>query len=114
MEKKQITQIRAKLRELSRYMPQKKECRDAAIHPTERGPKGGRKYICRKCRFLFSIEEINVDHIIPVIPVDRQIYDWNEHIGRLFCEVSNLQVLCKECHQIKTNEENDLRKSNGL
>ncbi len=39
--KKQITQIRAKLRELSRYMPQKKECRDAAIHPTERGPKRG-------------------------------------------------------------------------
>ena len=35
--------------------------------------------------------------------------DWNTFVERLFCPASNLQMLCKECHQIKTNIATKLR-----
>ena len=34
-------------------------------------------------------------------------------IERLFCEVDNLQVLCTDCHDIKTQNENGRRKRNS-
>ena len=106
MEQKQKQKIKATLRQVSRYMPQKKVCRDNAIHLTEKGVRGGNLYMCSICGLCFKINEIEVDHIEPVMPLDRDIVDWNEYISRLFCEVEGLQVLCKDCHQIKSNEEN--------
>lgn len=100
------SKIRGALRQVARYMPAKLECMEMAIHPTEKGKRGGPLYICNHCGLCFTAKDINVDHIEPVIPVDREIRDWNDYISRLFCETNNLQVLCKDCHQIKSNEEN--------
>lgn len=36
--------------------------------------------------------------------------DWNVIIERMFCEKDGLQVLCKVCHDIKSNEEKKIRK----
>ena len=41
------------------------------------------------------------DHIMPV----GGDGDWNQVIENLFCETENLQLLCKECHDIKTKQE---------
>jgi hypothetical protein len=47
---------------------------------------------------------IFVDHIHPVGgPGDKD--GWDGVISRLYCEVDGLQVLCKECHDLKTKEE---------
>ena len=47
---------------------------------------------------------ISVDHIKPVIPVGG-FKTWDSVVARLFCEDSNLQVLCKLCHDKKTKSE---------
>lgn len=46
-----------------------------------------------------------VDHIHPIIDPDVGFVSWDEFIDKLFSEKENLQVLCHECHTIKTNEE---------
>jgi hypothetical protein len=51
-----------------------------------------------------------VDHNDPVIDPAVGFVDWNTYIDRLFCDIDNLQVLCHECHRVKTNEENALRR----
>ncbi len=44
-----------------------------------------------------------VDHIQPITGAKH--LTWDEYINRMFCDTSNLQVLCKECHRLKTNDE---------
>lgn len=59
-----------------------------------------------------KIGKINVDHIDPVIPLNgftNKVWDWNEFIDRMFCSSDKLQVLCIECHDNKTDEENKTR-----
>jgi hypothetical protein len=45
-----------------------------------------------------------VDHIQPVVGPEGFI-DWNTFHKRLWCDKSNLQRLCKTCHDEKTNKE---------
>lgn len=54
------------------------------------------------------------DHIEPVIPVDKQTKDltFDEIIDRMFCKVDNIQILCKPCHDRKTDLEKEERKRN--
>lgn len=51
-----------------------------------------------------------VDHINPIIDPAVGFTTWDECIDRMFCESENLQVLCHECHTIKTNEERAIAK----
>jgi len=54
---------------------------------------------CALCGELFNRKQIDVDHKDEV----GQFVDYNTFVERLFCEKSNLQVLCKEgCHAKKT------------
>jgi hypothetical protein len=59
----------------------------------------------RKHRLLAKL-----DHKEPVIDPRVGFIDWNTYIDRLFCDPSNLQVICIDCHTKKTKDENDLRK----
>jgi hypothetical protein len=38
---------------------------------------------------------------------------WDIFIERLFCGIENLQILCSECHKVKTKKETLERKKNG-
>lgn len=102
--------IKGALRNAWRKANVRKEIMLAALHPTARGERGGRRYICAKCGENFAYSEVQVDHIEPVIPTNREIKDWNEYISRLYCTIEELQVLCKSCHQEKSNEENTERR----
>jgi 5-methylcytosine-specific restriction endonuclease McrA len=55
---------------------------------------------------------INIDHIDPVIPIDKQAKDMklDEIFDRTDCSEDNLQLLCKKCHNEKTALEKKLRK----
>ena len=66
-------------------------------------------YTCNLCKKVVGPKDIKIDHIDPVVPVTG-FTNWDDVIGRLFCEESGLQAICSPCHKIKTDEENKKRK----
>lgn len=50
------------------------------------------------------VRNISVDHIKPVVPA-KGFTTWDSVVSRMFCELSNLQILCKDCHNNKTKNE---------
>lgn len=57
--------------------------------------------------------KVHVDHINAVIPIEgfaNTKWDWNEYIENMFCGEEGLQLLCSDCHDVKTKEENKLRR----
>lgn len=64
-------------------------------------PKKKTLYKCNYCKKAFSSKEVQVDHIDAIGKFNG---DWNDYIERMFCDIANLQVLCKECHKKKTKE----------
>lgn len=69
-------------------------------------------YQCAICKTNHISTDVQVDHVEPVVPVDNGFTTWDNYITNLFCDVTNLQVVCKKCHKIKSKEENTLRKAN--
>ncbi len=55
------------------------------------------------------VKNIAVDHIEPIVPVTGWT-SWDDCINRMFCEEGNLQLACKDCHDIKSKEEAAQRK----
>ena len=55
---------------------------------------------CEECQDLVS--ERDVDHIKEVGKMPETEEGLPAWVGRLFCEASNLQILCKSCHKKKT------------
>ena len=92
------------LRSGSRRWGPKYETLNRAKTDKKINPASGRMaqhFRCNHCGNEFTSTNIEVDHIQP-IGYDKS---WDEFIHKLFCEADNLQVLCKECHKIKTKEE---------
>ncbi len=67
-------------------------------------------YQCAACNELFTNKEVEVDHIVPAGSL-KTFDDLPEFVERMFCEADGFQVLCKPCHQLKTNAERAARKS---
>lgn len=71
-------------------------------------------YLCNGCKQHVPasikvgskrVKNAVVDHIEPIVDPAVGFTTWDDCIERMFCEADNLQVLCKECHDKKTNEE---------
>jgi hypothetical protein len=54
-------------------------------------------------------KDISVDHINPVVDPTEGFISWDKIIERLFVEEDGLQVLCKDCHKRKSNDERQAR-----
>lgn len=54
------------------------------------------------------VKNVFVDHIRPVIDPNIGFTTYDDFINGLFCERDNLQLLCKTCHDIKSQEEKEL------
>lgn len=69
---------------------------------------------CTACQIPIPKSYLIVDHISPVIPVDRSFEDMtiDEVVDRMWCLPSNLQIICEPCHLIKSKEENKIRRAN--
>lgn len=68
------------------------------------------EYLCSSCGEWHMGKNIQVDHIEPVVDPEVGFQSWDVFISRLFCDVDNLAVLCKTCHEKKTNEEKSIAK----
>jgi 5-methylcytosine-specific restriction endonuclease McrA len=68
------------------------------------------EYCCSKCGEYFMGKDIQVDHTIPVVDPEIGFTNYQDYIDRLFCEASNLSVLCKKHHEEKTNYEKTVAK----
>jgi 5-methylcytosine-specific restriction endonuclease McrA len=65
-------------------------------------------YECAACGDTFGSKDVQVDHIVPAGSL-KEFSDLPGFVERMFCEVDGFQVLCKDCHQVKTNEERKSR-----
>lgn len=68
-------------------------------------------YSCQICNEEVSAKEIEIDHIEPVIQPGktRKDYTIQEIFERINCDISNLQRICKSCHEEKTKNEKKKR-----
>lgn len=72
------------------------------------------QYSCQVCLTWTPAKLISVDHVVPVIDIENvsgKVQDWNEFKRRLFCDKKNLQRICDDCHNKKTQEERSKRQT---
>lgn len=105
-----FTFVRSALRKYSMYWKPISTCRNKA----KRAYKGNNvrqkwEYQCNKCKKWYKGTEISVDHIIPAGALNS-FEDIPQFVKVLFCDSTNLQVLCKTCHGKKTNKERKTKK----
>ncbi len=75
-----------------------------------RASVGPELWKCEQCdREPLQRAERQVDHVEPVENVGGWDNDWNAWLGRLFCPIEGLMVLCLECHKAKSERENAQR-----
>ncbi len=98
MRKNVVAYIKASLRRTWGRSIQRQSALKAAR--VERG-----KYRCAGCNSVFKRKYIAVDHIIAV----GRFKDFNTYIDRLFCTVDGLQVLCVNCHKIKSRKDRKIK-----
>lgn len=90
------------LRRASLFWPERNQAiKNARV---ERG-----KYLCNVCKTIVGRKGFIVDHIEPVMKLDSIEFNYEEFATRLFCKLSNFQVICKNCSASKTKLENEMR-----
>lgn len=102
--------VKIKLRRFSMYWPGRSEAIKRAR--IDRGI-----YECFDCSKRCKKGEYELDHKIPVIPLDGKIMrdddrkrlNFNKYIDRLFVGPDGWAVRCKNCHESKTASENLMR-----
>ena len=107
--------VKGALRSASQRWPPKYTVLNAACVGQKINPNSGRlakHYTCKNCGFDYPAKEVEVNHIIPVIPITG-FDSWDMVIERMFCERHHLEVLCKPCHKGLTKQENIERKTNA-
>lgn len=105
--------VTSALRAASRRWPPKYKALKEAFVGRKVNAKTGKMamhYKCASCKKQFVAADVQVDHIEPVVDPTKGFQTWDIFINRIFCEIENLQTLCKPCHKIKTDQEKQERK----
>lgn len=105
--------VTSALRAASRRWPPKYKALKEAFIGKQVNAKTGKMamhYKCAECKKLYVAADVQVDHILPVVDPKKGFVSWDSFIDRIFCEIENLQVMCKPCHKIKTDQEKLERK----
>lgn len=65
-------------------------------------------YFCEQCGLICKKKETQMDHILPVVIVTG--WDsWENVLDRMFCSPDGWQRICRPCHKLKTQGENQSR-----
>lgn len=90
----------------------------APIQEVKKEARVGRgQYLCNGCGDVVPnsivedgkrVNNIFVDHIRPIVDPSIGWTSWDDVIEGMFSEKDNLQLLCKKCHDIKTEEERNI------
>lgn len=68
-------------------------------------------YTCNICKCDMKNGEFLADHKDPVVPfAGWNGKDWTQYIERMFCDSKGFQIICKPCHDVKTETEIQIRK----
>lgn len=105
--------VKSGLRGLSRKWPPKYETLNAAFAGTKVNKLSGRMakhFTCARCANEFPAAQVQVDHINPIIDPEVGFTTWDDVVYNMFCEKDNLQVLCIDCHKLKTKSEKERNK----
>lgn len=105
--------ITSALRAASRRWPPKFKALKEAFVGKKVNAKTGKMamhYKCAACKKHFVAADVQVDHIEPVVDPKKGFISWDVFIERMFVEMHGLQILCRPCHKIKTDEEKLQRK----
>lgn len=100
--------IRSNLRRAFQKYPVKFQVKQAGRRRSLDGKRT--EYLCNHCGNTFRDKDIQVDHIKPAGSL-KSYEDLPAFVENLFCEIDGLQLLCKPCHQVKTNAEKEERKT---
>jgi 5-methylcytosine-specific restriction endonuclease McrA len=70
-------------------------------------------YLCAGCNQSVPAsrdkkKNVFVDHVQPIVDPIKGFTTWDDFVNKLFCEVDNLQLLCRDCHDKKSTEERKL------
>ena len=98
------------LRSGSRRWPPKYETLKQAFIERKINKKTGKlaaHYKCAKCKQLFPAKDVQVDHVKPIINPNIGFESYDRVVEGMYCDSNNLQVLCKDCHNIKTKKEKE-------
>jgi len=97
--------LRSALRSAYNKYPPKWEVLRAAKRPYKGKDKRQKwEFQCNSCKKWKKQKDVSVDHIVPA----GALSSYEDIVGftqRLFVGTDGLQVLCKECHHSKTQEE---------
>jgi hypothetical protein len=105
--------VKGGLRSISQRWPPKYQCLNEACVGVKLNQATGRMakhYLCAVCRAECPLKAVEVNHIVPVVPVTG-FDSWDGVIERLFCEKDGLEVVCKPCHKAISKVENEQRKT---
>ena len=106
--------VTSALRAASRRWPPKYKALKEAFVGRKLNAKTGKlamHYTCAACKKLYVATDVQVDHIKPVVDPKKGFVSWDVYINRMFCEIEDLQVMCKPCHKVKTDSEKLERKN---
>jgi 5-methylcytosine-specific restriction endonuclease McrA len=97
--------IRSGLRSTYNKWPPKWEVLKEAKRPyTGQSKQQKWEYLCSSCNKYYKQKDISVDHIVPAGSLNN-FSDLAGFVERLFVDTSGLQVLCTECHRLKTKDD---------
>ncbi len=75
----------------------------------KRAKKARNQYECAHCHNIFGRKDVHLDHKEPVIDPLKGFESFDIYIERLFVPETGYQLLCKPCHEVKTQWENAVR-----
>jgi 5-methylcytosine-specific restriction endonuclease McrA len=84
-------------------------------HRDPKRPRCEKWSFCSTCGEVVPRWTTDLDHVQPVIPLDRLTADMDPHelMDRIFfCGDENLSTVCTPCHTKKSSQENKIRREN--
>ena len=86
---------------------QAKKFKYKSVVKGEKGKRGGKIGECSICKAHLPMYTLQIDHVNPIVPVmiPGKYMSFIMLFNRTFCPESNLQVICKSCHDKKSKKE---------